>query len=459
MPRKTAASTLVAPAAPTEAMSTMSTVTAESAAPTSAPAKIAKSKSSKSAKPAKPAEVVSENAPPLNTPAALSAEMQKLQDDNASLSALVSSLTSQLNTAKVSTDSQSTALNSSASSRATTASAAPSSAALKYLPEPDAPKRATSAYIFYSINPEIREAVKAAMPAAEQGNNKALVAALAESWNKATPEEKAPFHAMAAEDKARHDKEMAAFMPGKKARDEERKRIEAYLNEERTAAALAYYEENVENKVKKTKKDPDMPKGKSSAYNCFMKDRFAAVKASGVAPNEVLKVISEEWAKANKKTVAKYEKLAAADKLRYDAEMEEYNVRLAERNADEAVAYEEIKEKALEREKKEKAAMNKVIRAEVKTKVEVAAKKAAKEQKKEEKKDKVKKPMSAYNVFVKANYETVKAKMGAEAGFAEVSGEVSKMWKELDAEKKKPFEEGAALDKERYDREVAEKAC
>ena len=75
----------------------------------------------------------------------------------------------------------------------------------------DAPNRPISAYFFY--NQERREKLKKEKPNLD---NKELIKAMSEEWNKLTDEEKKPYIKKAAEDKKRYVEEMKAYEAKKK---------------------------------------------------------------------------------------------------------------------------------------------------------------------------------------------------------------------------------------------------
>ena len=82
-----------------------------------------------------------------------------------------------------------------------------------------------------------------------------------------------------------------------------------------------------------------------------------------------------------------------------------------------------------------------------------------KDVKKVKDKDLPKRPNSAYFIFSNEKRPSLMEKSKKENGkvnVTDVSKELGKMWKELNAKKKKPFEDKAAKDKERYEKEMAE---
>jgi len=87
----------------------------------------------------------------------------------------------------------------------------------------------------------------------------------------------------------------------------------------------------VTGKKKKTKKqkDPNKPKGFKSAYNFCMADARPIVKAANpdLSFREMPKKLGEYWQALSKEERMPYEKMAAADKERYDREMAVYNAK------------------------------------------------------------------------------------------------------------------------------------
>ncbi len=75
----------------------------------------------------------------------------------------------------------------------------------------DAPKRPISAYFFY--NQERREQLKKEKPNLD---NKDLIRAMSEEWNKLTDEQKKPYVKKADADKKRYLEEMKAYEKKKK---------------------------------------------------------------------------------------------------------------------------------------------------------------------------------------------------------------------------------------------------
>lgn len=122
----------------------------------------------------------------------------------------------------------------------------------------------------------------------------------------------------------------------------------------------------------------------------------------------------------------------------------------AEDEVDDAVSADEDDEEVSEDDEEEEEPVKKPVK-----------KKAAKPAKKEEKPKKKKKDpnepkrgMSAFMFFSNAKRGEVKESNPGIA-FGEVGKKLGEMWKNLDSDGKKTYEEKAAKDKERYEREIA----
>lgn len=76
----------------------------------------------------------------------------------------------------------------------------------KTVRSPDHPKQPSNAYIFYTK--AVRQSIKEANPGL---NNTELVSLMAKMWNDTTEEDRAEYNELAAQDKARYDREMEVF--------------------------------------------------------------------------------------------------------------------------------------------------------------------------------------------------------------------------------------------------------
>ena len=115
-------------------------------------------------------------------------------------------------------------------------------------------------------------------------------------WKLMGPPEKKRFDQMSEKDKARYEREMAAWTPPE--------------------------ESGV--KRKKQKKDPNAPKRALSAFFHFCADERPKVREANpsYSVGDVAKELGKSWAQVTDKS--KYEALAAKDKQRYEDEMASY---------------------------------------------------------------------------------------------------------------------------------------
>ena len=165
--------------------------------------------------------------------------------------------------------------------------------------DPNKPKRATTAFFAYAN--EIRNAVREEHPTAKMGDVSKIIG---ERWRAMDSEEKAPYLAIAAEDKERYDREMENYEPPEDLDDDD----------------------DDQPQRKKKKKDPNAPKRASSAYLFFSNDVRPEVRREhpDLSMGELSKIIGARWRGMGAEDKEQYEDKANEDKERYPREMEEY---------------------------------------------------------------------------------------------------------------------------------------
>jgi len=123
----------------------------------------------------------------------------------------------------------------------------------------------------------------------------------ASKWKEMSPKEKRRFEEMAEKDKVRYEREMSSYEPPKGEKG---------------------------GKKRKRTKDPNAPKRSLSAFFFFCADERPTVRKAhpdwSVA--DVAKDLGKQWEKCTNRP--KYEAQAAADKKRYEAEMQKYKAGL-----------------------------------------------------------------------------------------------------------------------------------
>jgi high mobility group protein B1 len=164
-------------------------------------------------------------------------------------------------------------------------------------------------------------------------------------------------------------------------------------------------------KSPKLKKDPDAPKPSVNAYIHFSRDNRDEVKEENPSSkaSDITKIIAQKWKEADEDLKQEYKEKAEQDKVRYEKELENYEPKEGFVNPKE------------------------------------------KKSKKKAKKSGPSKPLNAYMWFCKDKREELKNK-GLDN--KEILREMGKLWKNLSDKKKKPYNEKAEQDKERYAEEM-----
>lgn len=162
--------------------------------------------------------------------------------------------------------------------------------------------------------------------------------------------------------------------------------------------------------VKRTKKskDSNAPKRPSSAFILYMNDNRDRIKKSNpdASFGELSKIGGAEWAGVKPVVKAKYEKLAEADKARYQKALE---------------TYVPSPEDKVKRKKKDPNAP--------------------------------KRASSAYLFYVNAKRDKAR-KDHPDLKMTEITSLLAEQWKGLSDREKKPYDDMAAKDKIRYDNET-----
>merc|ERR1719261_184491 len=146
-----------------------------------------------------------------------------------------------------------------------------------------------------------RERVKKENPGISIGE---ISKKLGVEWKALTPEEKAPYEAMASKDKQRYKDETANYTPPK------------------TLSSPS---------KKKTKKDPNEPKRGMSSYMIYSQKNRSKIKESypDLSFGDLAKKVSETFKQLSAEEKKKYEDLATEDKVRYEREMKAYKAKKA----------------------------------------------------------------------------------------------------------------------------------
>jgi hypothetical protein len=193
-------------------------------------------------------------------------------------------------------------------------------------------------------------------------------------------------------------------------------------------------------KLKKPKQPEAMPKRPQSSYFIFsnqrrnqLKDQYPDKKVT-----ELSKLIADEWRVKSAEEKKVYEDQAAVNKEKYNKEMESYKL------TDE---YNEFQDELQRWRKAQKAADMEVDGDEEPIKISLPRKP----------KDPhcPKKPLSSYFLYAQSVREQTKAEF-PNVNITEIAKEISKKWKLLSEDEKKPYNEEAARLKEEYNKALEE---
>jgi hypothetical protein len=176
--------------------------------------------------------------------------------------------------------------------------------------DPNKPKRARSAYIFYSQ--EVRPQVKSEMPGEKSTEVTKEIAArwkvLKQSTKQSDKTKVAKYTKMAEDDKKRATEEMESYTPPT---DEEILAAKPKRGRKTTSA-----------------KKSEQPKKGRTAYNFFCTENRPIVKQENpdADSKEVTRLLSQQWkdVKEDEDEVQIYKDMAAKDKKRYEREMLSY---------------------------------------------------------------------------------------------------------------------------------------
>ena len=188
------------------------------------------------------------------------------------------------------------------------------------------------------------------------------------------------------------------------------------------------------NNKKKKAKDPNAPKRNVSAYLHFCSAKRGDVKESqpDLSFGEITKVVTASWKALSVEERVPWDEKAAADKKRYEQELAAY------KDSEHALNWQA---RVAEEGKRQSTSVS-------------SSDKSKKKSKKKNKKQQVKKPMSAHMHFSLANRADVK-EWQPDLSASEVTSAVAANWKALSADERSFWEEKAAADEERYQKELA----
>lgn len=188
--------------------------------------------------------------------------------------------------------------------------------------DPNAPKRNISAYIHYCNS--TRDITKVLHPKMDYAN---ITKVLSANWKALSSDQRAVWDAKAAADKERYQKDLARYKETDQYARWQAKQAEGTKPAaSKRAASDSVSDDNSKKKKVKKAKDPNAPKRNISAFMHYSKDTREDVKARqpDLTFGEISKIVSANWKALTDQQRAVWDEKAAADKVRYQKELAEY---------------------------------------------------------------------------------------------------------------------------------------
>jgi len=311
--------------------------------------------------------------------------------------------------------------------------------------DPNAPKKNQSSYFIFSNE---RRAQLAAKHKAEKPDEKVSITAISKiisaEWKEIDPQIKKGYEAQAAAQKVKYQEEMEVYK-----KTDNYKNYQAALDEWK--AAEKEKKSNGNGKSPKSKKPPkkpkqpeSMPKRPMSSYFLFANARRESMKVEHPDKKltELAKLIGAEWKTISAEDKKAYEDKVVVAKKEYEQKMEEY------KKTEEYTTYQQaLADWKADTKKWKKADEMDVDSDDEPLKVSMPRKP------KDEKCPK--RPLTSYFLYAKDVRAATKEE-NPDMAITEIAKEISKKWKLLTEEEKKPFNDEAAALKEKYKKDVEE---
>jgi hypothetical protein len=198
--------------------------------------------------------------------------------------------------------------------------------------DPNKPKGATSAFIYFS-NAK-RDDVKLQNQEIA-GDVREIAKKMGEIWKSMTDKEKKPYNRMAERDKERYFKEMESYVPPVAAEEMASPTIAPTVPTPIATRPAAGADDGADalptqsptaKKRGSTKKDPNKPKRANTAYQLFMKDTSATIMEEhpGLSFQERSQKVAEMWKGMSEEDKHRFDARVEQDKERYAREMDAY---------------------------------------------------------------------------------------------------------------------------------------
>lgn len=181
--------------------------------------------------------------------------------------------------------------------------------------DPNAPKKGSSAYVFFQT-PEAKRLKEQAKKEGKELAHKDAFSQAAHNWTLLSEEQRRPYQEMAEKDAERYQREMAKYTPS-----------EEYLAEKKAAedANAAAKASGKGTKRVRKEKDPNAPKRAQNAFLFFsVPKRRELVEKQKMSQKAALTEAGRLWGLMSDNEKKPFTAAAEADKERYQREMAEY---------------------------------------------------------------------------------------------------------------------------------------
>jgi hypothetical protein len=171
--------------------------------------------------------------------------------------------------------------------------------------DPNAPKKATSAYFFYAAKRR-DDYTKAGSTLSMLDKSKQIGI----DWKALTDKEKAPYNKLAEADKIRAANDKAN-----------------YTAPEKSSGDSSSDDDKPKKKKQKREKDPNAPKRPMNGYMLYVASQRPGLKekSPGLKPTEITTLLGSQWKAMSEAEKKPFEKKSAEDKAAYEITLQKYN--------------------------------------------------------------------------------------------------------------------------------------
>ena len=335
------------------------------------------------------------------------------------------------------------------------------STAARVMPAP-MPTRPPTAYLLYVA--ERRPQIQAAHPGLPFAKLRKIAGELCKTeWAALSKSRAKKYEKKAADLKVAYEKELIAYFSNEQNQSMANPFGKVHVTRKLKAGAdasgefLASFKRKVR-KSRRSRRDPNMPKRPQSAYILFVNElRPKLLKKDPSRPFlELAKECGRQWKSISKKDKAKFDKLAASAKAKYEKDIKAYRASAEHQKWQQEVAERDAKAEEIRRREAAVRARTRAPLPADATEAEIKADKRRRRKERRQAKDPnmPKRFKSAFLFFVADNRDKI-GKRHPNASFVDVGRICGKEWKALSSAQKKKYHTKAAKDKADYQKRLA----